>query len=172
MGSAMKDFALKSTFGWADILVALFGAYFLISYLTADVRDYIDVLEINAIGEVVEGDVITLSVIRDLHRDFSGFYSVTVRQRQGGSVVCTTGRQDVPYRYLDSDGNPTQLPDVITLEYWAWGGSCTDILQDGLPIGAYSIETCHGVYRIRWWLPFISRCWDDVPIFEITEDKA
>lgn len=162
----MTQFIKRPTFGRADMVMAMFGAVLLWSWYTADVHSYIDVTAVE-IHDTVQGQPIHMNVARSLERDFDGFYLVTVRNADGGDTVCVTGRMDVPYRQNDPIGNPTSLPVPLTLSYWAFGGGCTSVLSDGLPVGSYAVETCHGVYNPRWWMPQLRTCWPSVAVFSI-----
>lgn len=132
-----------------------------------DLRDYIDVQAVT-IEDAPVGQPILLGVIRVLKQDFTGAYLVTIRNADGGEIVCTTGEQTGPYRALDENGNPTQLPSPLPLTWWAWGGSCTGALERGLPVGHYAVETCHahlsppGFDRPQWV------CWRPVALFHVT----
>ena len=135
---------------------------------TLDVRDYIEVQRVE-FGDAKVGEPVFGYVARDLRKDFSGFYTATVRQADGGATVCTTGVNDVPYRRVDANDNPTRLPSPMPLSFWAWGGSCDDVLANGLPAGTYSVETCHGVYRPLWFVPQIKKCWEPWAVFSVEQ---
>ena len=146
-------------------LTVLFMA--VLAYVTAwliiDVRWFIDLR-----GVIVEDSVVgedpAILVSRDINRDFSGAYYVTIREQPSNSVACTTGR--VPLNYEAA----TQPIEEQTLSWWAHGGSCTDVLEDRLPAGIYTMETCHEV--VSPLRPPKQRCVQSGPFYVREADGA
>lgn len=155
--------ALTGTNAWREKVQAIQEAELKSAF---DLRDYIELKSI-VIDNAVEGEPIYLHVIRDLHRDFDGFYRVTLRNANGGAVICSTGRIAIPYRVSDSNGDPTQLPEPLLLSFWADGGTCTDDLRRGLTPGAYALETCHGHQRPPGFDGPQEICWSPLPVFTV-----
>ena len=147
--SASTD-TLKSVFRLLlAILVSLLlyiGAWFAV-----DVRWYLDLRSVT-ISAPVATEAIPIVVSRDIHTDFNGGYSVTIREQPTNHVFCTSGDVAVPYR---SETDPVAGKD---LAWWAFGGDCTDRIAPGLPAGDYTIETCHYVSRPLLILPSKRRC--------------
>lgn len=136
-----------------------------------DLRHYIELKSV-VVDDAAEGDPIYLHVIRDLHQDFDGFYRVTIRNADGGAVVCSTGRVSIAYRTHDVNGDPTQLPEPLLLSYWAEGGDCTGDIRRGLLPGKYAIETCHGHNRPPGFDRPQEICWPSLPVFTVLPREA
>lgn len=138
------------------------------SWLGFDVRNHIDIHAIK-INDVYAGDPVHLEVARTLGGSWPGAYKVEVRKQPTGHHFCTTGWVEVDYSEFNADGDLTELPDPLTLEYWAWGGSCTERLKKPLREGLYSVETCHKHLEPRiFFIPLHpkARCWD-VEVFRV-----
>lgn len=149
-------------FGAWAILAALIWC---IAYLVTDVTRHITISAIE-IRDVREGEQIHLDVTRTLHGRWPGAYEVTIRRVPGGSMVCTTGRVEGVYSARNADGTERDLPIPTELKWWADGGRCNDDLRDNtLPVGRYSVETCHA--RRFLWLFYKWHCWPGGPIFEV-----
>lgn len=147
--------------GWVIVAaIAWFVAWF--------VTDVTRMINVSAIGidDVTVGEPIHLDVSRSLHGSGYGAYEVTIRRVPGGSILCTTGQVQVFYSDQNKDGTPRGLPVPTELKWWADGGRCDDDLRDNtLPVGKYSVETCHAK---RFLLAFYKwHCWPGGPIFEV-----
>lgn len=129
-------------------------------------EDYLEVYSVT-IEDAVEGEPIHMQVLRDLRRDFSGFYRVTIRSFASNAVVCSTDRVNGSYLARGVSGEPTKLPDPLTLAWWAHGGGCTEILKQGLPPGSYAVETCHGIYNVAGYARPQERCWRPMATFQV-----
>lgn len=116
------------------------------------------------------GEPVYVEVARDLKRNFDGGYIVQIRRQPSGIMVCDTGRIDILYRVNGKTGEPNELPDPMTMAFWAAGGDCTEDLKDPLPPSLYSMETCHYVSKPLNILPPKQRCWP-VSVFRV-HDKA
>lgn len=161
----MVNFLTRSSWSRADcyaavtaVVVSVLG----LAWANASVEDYIRVGQVEIIDT---GEILQVNVARELRRDFEGGYRVTIRSANSGYIVCSTGDVPVSYRSLTGDGRPTQLPDPMTLDYWAYGGQCTDVIERGLPPDSYTIETCHTVNHIWGFLPRKTKCWEPAIFF-------
>lgn len=162
---------------WIDVfaMVAVLSATSVgVIWASSDVTRRLAVSQID-IFDAREGEPIYMEVARILRSDFSGSYRVTIRDANGDEA-CSTGRVDVGYSRLDEDGQPTQFPDPLNLSWWAWGGTCTAVLDttssevnpNALESGEYSQETCHGIRPLWGFLPPHWHCWP-ITTFRITE---
>ena len=81
------------------------------------------------------GDPILMHVQRDIHRDFSGTWGVSVRVMDAGKgyVVCS---ESVVSGYQKG----ADLPDTLTLSWWT-NGQCNT-----LPVGVYIVQTVWQVH--------------------------
>ena len=81
------------------------------------------------------GDPILMHVQRDIHRDFSGTWGVSVRVMDAGKgyVVCSESAVSGYQKGAD-------LPDTLTLSWWT-NGQCNT-----LPVGVYIVQT---VWEVR-----------------------
>lgn len=164
----MKEFLCRSRWSFVDRLafaVSLAIAGLWSYWIATDISDFI---EVNEVGVIQRPDLIEVVVSRKLHRDFSGSYRVTIRAANEGYQVCDTGYVDVNYTARSAVGLPTQLPSPMPVQYWAYGGRCTDVLSRGLPSGDYAMITCHKINHILTVLPGKERCWAPA-LFSITE---
>jgi len=161
--------SLRIVFGF---LVALFFSF--AAYVTAwalyDVRWHIEVDSIS-INDTVLGEPQYVDVARRIHGNWEGGYRVTIRHQPEGYIFCDTGNVDVPYREFNDSGQPMALPDPMALSYWAAGGTCSFLLAKNappMPVGLYSMETCHYVYAPLNVYPKKTLCWP-TNIFRVYE---
>lgn len=150
---------MKYTLFWISLLVLVFLSFALPS--STNVTKYINVSE----AEVQDGfgnEILEMRISRIIKRNYQGSYSVALWH--DGQRVCDTGRIDVPYFTSDP------LPNPVTIQWWAYGGSCfigsmeepengDGLLASTLDPGFYTIETCHGVRRFFGVLPPTWHCW-------------
>ena len=149
----MKEFVTRSywTFAdWAALLAFLLVLLYYATWAHIDVRNYID-LQTVKMEPTEYGQPVFVAVARSLQRTFDGGYRVEIRD-ENGSMFCSTGNIDLTYE-VDSD-----LPDTITLNYWAGGGACQGNIPQTMSPGLYSVRTCHFVTRPLGMLPSKERC--------------
>lgn len=139
------------------VAIILAGGTYLAAYFSLDVRWWIDIQDV----AVVENGT-RVVVGREINQNFSGSYIVTIRNTDG-RAVCTTNKQQVEY------DTSAVLPDPVTLQYWAYGGACTEVLKSPLPDGDYTMTTCHRVLQPLGIFPPIQRCVSTV--FQVPEAK-
>ena len=128
---------LRNVMAGLTVLVIAALAY-VTAWFLVDVRWFIDLRGV-IVSDSVRGEDPEILVSRDINQDFSGAYYVTIRAQPSNGVACTTGRVAVNYEAA------TQPIAGRTLSWWAQGGSCTAALVNGLPVGVYTMETCHEV---------------------------
>lgn len=94
-------------------------------------------MEVQAVhvADTKAGDPILMHVEREIHRDFSGTWGVSVRVMDAGHgyVVCSEGAAS---GYLQG----ADLPDTLTLSWWT-NGQCNT-----LPVGVYIVQTVWQVH--------------------------
>jgi hypothetical protein len=81
------------------------------------------------------GQPIVMYVERDIHRDFTGTWGVSVRQMLNGKTHVACAASAVADYQVGSD-----LPEVITLGWWT-NGRC-----ETLPVGVYVVQTVWQVH--------------------------
>ena len=69
---------------------------------------------LHAVSVMVEGREIRVAPVREIHQDFLGSYTTSVRPVPGGLPVCSGG-QSVPYRA------GVEFPGPVSLGYWTGG---------------------------------------------------
>ena len=87
------------------------------------------------VADTKAGEPIRMHVQRDIHRDFSGTWGVSVRVVDAGKgyVVCS---ESAVSGYLQG----ADLPDTLTLSWWT-NGHCNT-----LPVGVYIVQTVWQVH--------------------------
>lgn len=82
------------------------------------------------VADTKAGDPILMHVAREIHRDFSGTWGVSVRVMDAGHgyVVCS---ESAVSGYLKG----ADLPNTLTLSWWT-NGQCNT-----LPVGVYIVQT-------------------------------
>ena len=167
----MKRAAQLTRFDFGMLYLVIVPALIWISaWAVTDVTRHLNVSAIR-IADVQEGEQIHMDVVRTVTGRWHGAYRVTIRNVDGGYMVCTTGDTPILFSQSNNDGTPRLLPDPVTLKWWADGGTCSDDLAGNtLPVGTYSVETCHAR---RYLMAFYKwHCWPSVPIFEVRERAA
>lgn len=76
------------------------------------------------------GQPVVMYVQRDIHRDFSGTWGVSVRQMLEGKTHVACAASAVSDYQQGSD-----LPEIVTLGWWT-NGRC-----ETLPVGVYVVQT-------------------------------
>jgi len=154
----VKYFLSRYTWHVSDVLALVFflTCAFLAHYwFTFRVSNYINVSSI-VVNE--SSPELYVLVDRTLSGNFYGSYSVTIRDLDTNSIICSTGNVELPYRQYNESGGLTELPAPMPLSYWAHGGTCNHVLEDPLPIGHYVMRTCHSVQPLGL-LPWKTQCW-------------
>ena len=87
------------------------------------------------VADTKAGEPIRMHVQRDIHRDFSGTWGVSVRVVDAGKgyVVCSESAVSGYQKGAD-------LPDTLTLAWWT-NGQCNT-----LPVGVYIVQTVWQVH--------------------------
>ena len=81
------------------------------------------------------GDPVVMHVQREIHRDFSGTWGVSVRVMDAGKgyIVCSASA-------VSGYKEGADLPDTLTLSWWT-NGHCNT-----LPVGVYLVQTVWQVH--------------------------
>ena len=139
-------------------VVALALSAYIAAWLLVDVRAYIDVRTV-VIPDHEVGEDPEILISRDLNRGFSGQYVVSIREQPSNLLHYTTGPVEIEYR------TPQEPISGRTLSWWAYDGGGG---MAPLPVGTYSVETCHFV-RPWYLLHSKARCVVS-DTFRVTED--
>ena len=153
----MSLHSLRFVFRFLAMTVSIMIAY-VGAWAAIDVRWYINLQAVHAF-DAQAGSPVVLDVDRIIHRGFVGGYRVEVREVAPPRSFCTTGDVELTYRV------EAQLPDVVTLAFWATGNGCSNKIDRGIPPGRYYVHTCHFV-RFSVFFPRRERCEDSNP-FEV-----
>ena len=95
-------------------------------------KNFLIVKSVN-VGNSTLGSPILMDVDRTIIEPFIGDYNVMLREFPGRALVCRAGDDNIPY-------DPSnELPDPLTLHWWADNGSCSGP-KDGY-LGDFVIET-------------------------------
>lgn len=88
--------------------------------------------------EHTQGEEVELFISRDIKRDFTGSYDVTLRKytKTGIENVCEYPSGLIPYK------KDAELPETPDLAWWT-GNKCKG---SELEPGTYFFDTCHTVY--------------------------
>lgn len=117
---------------WSQVLILLWGAFFISWAIPASF--WLDVGQIK-VYDSKAGEPIRMEVSREIHRPFSGEWSVLVRKKRGEHwIVVCPGYGMVNYR------PDAELPDPLTLEWWT-DGACP-----ALAAGTYLLTTSWVLY--------------------------
>lgn len=87
------------------------------------------------VADTKAGDPVVMHVQREIHRDFSGTWGVSVRVMDAGKgfVVCSASA-------VSGYKEGADLPDTLTLSWWT-NGHCNT-----LPVGVYIVQTMWQVH--------------------------
>jgi len=147
-------------FGWWSVLYALPLAYLMASLTPAS---YWYDAGTMIIPDANEYAPVIIDYDGGAKREFTGAYSVVVRNIRNQQVVC------------DASGGPfTYKPDAVypaplTLSWWA----PSDARCSALPEGAYLVETCWGIRNIFWGLvPAKAICTTSNPFNVVRKEKG
>ena len=164
----MKSYARWHWFDYVGLVAVILPAViWLVAWAVTDVTRNLNISAIR-IPDVVEGEPIYMDVTRTIDGRWHGAYRVAIRHVNGGALVCLTGDVPIPFAAQNNDGTERRLPEPLPLKWWADGGSCEDDLaQNTLPVGVYSVETCHAQRYLRFFYKW--HCWPGGPIFEVRE---
>lgn len=87
------------------------------------------------VADTKAGDPVVMHVQREIHRDFSGTWGVSVRVMDAGKgfVACSASA-------ISGYKEGADLPDALTLSWWT-NGHCNT-----LPVGVYIVQTVWQVH--------------------------
>jgi len=87
------------------------------------------------VADTKAGDPVVMHVQREIHRDFSGTWGVSVRVMDAGKgfVACSASA-------ISGYKEGADLPDTLTLSWWT-NGHCNT-----LPVGVYIVQTVWQVH--------------------------
>lgn len=87
------------------------------------------------VADTRAGEPILMHVEREIHRDFSGTWGVSVRVMDAGHGYVICSESAVSWYLQGAD-----LPDTLTLSWWT-NGQCNT-----LPVGVYIVQTVWQVH--------------------------
>lgn len=143
----------NTPFVWLVLVVAFL--FFVPSLLMDSI--WMDLKKVEVKNPSVAGEPIEMYVDREIHRPFTGSYSVTIREIHGetGEFICE-GRPLAPFPYDPA----RELPEPLHLTWWLGSEAHMNTCKEnGFVKGhQFQIRTCHTVVVTVWDLSLARRC--------------